>query len=78
MASDGPSTSSPVKANLLDRTVLVLEGHKAAGSASVRQYRHHRLGGPFPSTVAEGFDAYMRKPIDIDKFCTVAVALGQR
>jgi CheY-like chemotaxis protein len=32
----------------------------------------------FPPSVAHGFDAYMRKPIDLDKFCTVAVALAQR
>ena len=32
----------------------------------------------FPATAASGFDAYMRKPIDVEKFCTVAVALGQR
>jgi len=32
----------------------------------------------FPATAAEGFDAYMRKPINLDKFCTVAVALAQQ
>lgn len=31
----------------------------------------------FPPNAAQGFDAYMRKPIDLDKFCTVAVALAQ-
>jgi CheY-like chemotaxis protein len=30
----------------------------------------------FPAEKAVGFDAYMRKPINIDKFCDVAVALG--
>ena len=32
----------------------------------------------FPQSAAQGFDAYMRKPINIDKFCTVAVALAHR
>lgn len=32
----------------------------------------------FPEKVAHGFDAYMQKPIDVDKFCTIAVALAQR
>lgn len=32
----------------------------------------------FPPTIADGFDAYMKKPIDVDQFCTVAVTLGQR
>jgi CheY-like chemotaxis protein len=32
----------------------------------------------FPVDVAHGFDAYMRKPINLDKFCTVAVALARR
>jgi CheY-like chemotaxis protein len=31
----------------------------------------------FPPHVAQGFDAYMRKPINLDKFCTVAIALAQ-
>jgi len=31
----------------------------------------------FPANVAAGFDAYMRKPIDLDKFCSVAVALAR-
>ena len=30
----------------------------------------------FPANSATGFDAYMRKPISIDKFCSVAVALA--
>ena len=30
----------------------------------------------FPSDKAVGFDAYMRKPLNLDKFCDVAVALG--
>jgi two-component system response regulator PilR (NtrC family) len=32
----------------------------------------------FPANAAKGFDAYMRKPIDLDKFCTLAVSLAQR
>jgi CheY-like chemotaxis protein len=32
----------------------------------------------FPPALAQGFDAYMRKPINLDRFCTVAVALAQR
>jgi CheY-like chemotaxis protein len=32
----------------------------------------------FPENAAQGFDAYMRKPIDLDKFCNVAVSLAQR
>jgi CheY-like chemotaxis protein len=32
----------------------------------------------FPPTTATGFDAYMRKPINIDRFCDVAVALARR
>jgi CheY-like chemotaxis protein len=32
----------------------------------------------FPPTAARDFDAYMRKPIRLEKFCTVAVALAQR
>lgn len=32
----------------------------------------------FPEKLAVGFDAYMQKPIDLDNFCTTAVALGQR
>jgi two-component system, NtrC family, response regulator PilR len=30
----------------------------------------------FPADVAKGFNAYMRKPINIDRFCDVAVALA--
>jgi CheY-like chemotaxis protein len=32
----------------------------------------------FPANSAIEFDAYMRKPINLDKFCTLAVALAQR
>jgi CheY-like chemotaxis protein len=32
----------------------------------------------FPPTAAAGFDAYMRKPINLDKFCDVAVTLARR
>jgi CheY-like chemotaxis protein len=32
----------------------------------------------FPEKAAHDFDAYMQKPIDVDKFCTLAVALAQR
>jgi CheY-like chemotaxis protein len=32
----------------------------------------------FPAKDAHGFDAYMRKPLNVDKFCTVAVALAQQ
>jgi CheY-like chemotaxis protein len=32
----------------------------------------------FPESAATGFDAYMRKPINLDKFCDVAVALARR
>ena len=32
----------------------------------------------FPARLAEGFDAYMRKPIDLERLCTVPVALTQR
>ena len=56
----------------------------------VKWLRAHRRGGKtpciaitawenqFPASAAQGFDAYMRKPIDLDKFCSVAVALAQR
>jgi CheY-like chemotaxis protein len=32
----------------------------------------------FPATAATGFNAYMRKPINVDRFCDVAVALAGR
>jgi len=32
----------------------------------------------FPANSATGFDAYMRKPISIDRFCSVAVALARQ
>jgi two-component system, OmpR family, response regulator len=32
----------------------------------------------FPPNMATGFDAYMRKPINLDKFCDVAVAIARR
>ena len=32
----------------------------------------------FPPSAASGFDAYMRKPINVDRFCDVAVALARR
>ena len=32
----------------------------------------------FPVNAATGFDAYMRKPINIDRFSDVAVALARR
>jgi CheY-like chemotaxis protein len=32
----------------------------------------------FPAGAAHGFDAYMRKPINVDRFCTTAVALARR
>jgi two-component system, NtrC family, response regulator PilR len=31
----------------------------------------------FPATAASGFNAYMRKPIDLDRFCAVVVALAR-
>jgi CheY-like chemotaxis protein len=31
----------------------------------------------FPATAATGFDAYMRKPLDLDRFCAVVVALAR-
>jgi two-component system response regulator PilR (NtrC family) len=31
----------------------------------------------FPPDSAQGFNAYMRKPINIDRFCDVAVALAR-
>jgi CheY-like chemotaxis protein len=31
----------------------------------------------FPANAATGFNAYMRKPINIDRFCAVAVALAR-
>jgi CheY-like chemotaxis protein len=31
----------------------------------------------FPPDTAQGFNAYMRKPINIDRFCDVAVALAR-
>jgi CheY-like chemotaxis protein len=39
---------------------------------AVTGYEQH-----FPSKVAQAFDAYMRKPINVDKFCAVAVALAR-
>ena len=32
----------------------------------------------FPANAASDFDAYMRKPINLDKFCSVAVALARQ
>jgi two-component system OmpR family response regulator len=32
----------------------------------------------FPASAATGFDAYMQKPLNLDKFCAVAVALARR
>lgn len=32
-------------------------------------------GQLFPPERAGGFDAYVRKPVDVDRFCDVAVAL---
>jgi CheY-like chemotaxis protein len=40
---------------------------------AVTGYEEH-----YPARVATGFDAYMRKPINLDKFCDVAVALARR
>jgi CheY-like chemotaxis protein len=34
-------------------------------------------GDLFPAKAASGFDAYMRKPINLDKFCDVIVALAR-
>ena len=31
----------------------------------------------FPPNTAKGFNAYMRKPINLDRFCNVAVALAR-
>jgi CheY-like chemotaxis protein len=31
----------------------------------------------FPPDRAQGFDAYMRKPLNVDRFCTTAVALAR-
>jgi two-component system, NtrC family, response regulator PilR len=31
----------------------------------------------FPVTAASGFNAYMRKPINLDRFCAVVVALAR-
>jgi two-component system response regulator PilR (NtrC family) len=31
----------------------------------------------FPANAATGFNAYMRKPINVDRFCDVAVALAR-
>jgi two-component system, NtrC family, response regulator PilR len=31
----------------------------------------------FPATAASGFNAYMRKPIDLDRFCAIVVALAR-
>jgi CheY-like chemotaxis protein len=31
----------------------------------------------FPPNLAQGFDAYMRKPLDLEKFCSVAVAVAR-
>jgi CheY-like chemotaxis protein len=32
----------------------------------------------FPADKATGFDAYMRKPLNLDRFCDVAIALARR
>lgn len=32
----------------------------------------------YPASEATGFDAYMRKPLNLDRFCDVAVALARR
>jgi CheY-like chemotaxis protein len=136
MVPDGQAASSLVKANLLNRTVLIIEDHKdsrdllttvlrslkahvvpvativdaereiqfarphlivcdmnlpdGTGIDFINWLRGLRRGGNvpaiaitgwedrFPPTVADGFDAYMRKPIDVDRFCTIAVTLSQR
>jgi CheY-like chemotaxis protein len=31
----------------------------------------------FPANAAKGFNAYMRKPINVDQFCDIAVALAR-
>jgi CheY-like chemotaxis protein len=44
---------------------------KATPCVAVTGYDRH-----FPPDQAIDFDAYMRKPINLDRFCDVAVALG--
>ena len=40
---------------------------------AVTGYQQH-----FPASAATGFDAYMHKPLNLDKLCAVAVALARR
>jgi CheY-like chemotaxis protein len=46
---------------------------KGTPSIAITGYEQH-----FPAHSATDFDAYMRKPINLDEFCTVAVALARR
>ena len=136
MVSNDQSVASTVSANLLNRTVLIVEDHKdsrdllttvlrslkarvvavgtiedaereiqfahphlivcdinlpdGTGIEFITWLRSLRRGGDvpaiaitgwedrFPPTAAAGFDAYMKKPIDVDRFCTIAVSLSQR
>jgi CheY-like chemotaxis protein len=45
---------------------------KAIPCIAITGYERH-----FPANSVTGFDAYMRKPIDLDQFCNVAVALAR-
>jgi FixJ family two-component response regulator len=47
-------------------------------SAAFRVSRLPAMSSTSRSALQPGFDAYMRKPINLDKFCTVAVALARR
>ena len=46
---------------------------KSIPCIAITGYEHY-----FPAHSASGFEAYMRKPINLDRFCDVAVALARR
>jgi CheY-like chemotaxis protein len=48
------------------------KGIKAIPCIAVTAYEQQ-----FPANAATGFNAYMRKPINVDRFCDVAVALAR-
>jgi CheY-like chemotaxis protein len=90
---DAPNIEQPEREIEFARPHLIICDMKlpdGTGLDFVRWVRTHRRAAKtpcvaitgwenqFPASVAHGFDAYMRKPINIDKFCTVAVALAQR
>jgi two-component system, response regulator YesN len=73
-----------------DLIVCDMQLPDGTGPTFMRWVRGQRHGGTipaiaitgwathFPASSAGGFDAYMRKPLDLEKFATIAVVLAQR